>query len=67
MYLLHLMVVQQLCGGLQHNYSTKTIKAGHANEQSYVYGLGQVTAAGTRREKMAINLTGNVNNFTIRH
>jgi hypothetical protein len=31
--ILHLIVVPQLSGGWQHNYSTKTRQAGHANEQ----------------------------------
>jgi hypothetical protein len=31
--ILHLIVVAQLSGGWQHNYSTKTRQAGHANEQ----------------------------------
>ncbi len=31
--LLHLIVAPQLGGGRQHNYSTKTRQAGHANEQ----------------------------------
>jgi len=35
---LHLIVVPQLCRGWQHNYSTKTRQAGHANEQS-MYAL----------------------------
>jgi hypothetical protein len=30
----HLIGVPQLGGGQQHNYSTKTRQAGHANEQS---------------------------------
>jgi len=33
---LHLIVVPQLSSGWQHNYSTKTRQAGHANEQSMV-------------------------------
>jgi hypothetical protein len=42
-FVLHLIVVPQLCSGWQHNYSTKTRQAGRANEQSmyvfsYVYG-----------------------------
>ncbi len=36
--LLQLIVVPQLSGGWQHNYSTKTRQAGHANEQS-LYSL----------------------------
>jgi hypothetical protein len=35
---LHLIVVPQLSGGWQRNYSTKTRQAGHANEQS-MYSL----------------------------
>jgi hypothetical protein len=33
-YLLHQIVVPQLNGGWQQNYSTKTRQADHANEQS---------------------------------
>jgi hypothetical protein len=36
--LLHLIVVPQLSGGWQHKYSTKTLQAGCANEQS-MYSL----------------------------
>jgi len=37
---LDLIVAPQLSSGQQHNYSTKTRQAGHADEQSmYVYGL----------------------------
>jgi hypothetical protein len=41
--LLHPLVAPQLSGGWQHNYSTKTREASHANEQSfyllsYIYG-----------------------------
>ncbi len=32
--LLHQIVVPQVSGGWQHNYSTKTRQAGYANEQS---------------------------------
>ncbi len=35
---LHLIVVPQLGGSRQHNYSTKTRQTGHANEQ-YMYSL----------------------------
>jgi hypothetical protein len=35
---LHLIVAPQLGGSRQHNYSTKTRQAGHANEQS-MYSL----------------------------
>jgi len=34
MNILYLIVVPQLYGGWQHNYSTKTRMAGYANEQS---------------------------------
>jgi len=37
-FVLHLIVVPQLGGGRQHNYSTKTRQAAHANEQS-MYSL----------------------------
>jgi hypothetical protein len=37
-YLLHLIVVPQLSGGWQHNYSTKTRQPGQANDQS-MYSL----------------------------
>ncbi len=33
-FVLHLIVVPQLSSGWQHNYSTKTSQAGHANWQS---------------------------------
>jgi hypothetical protein len=33
-FVLHLIVVQELSSGWQHNYSTKTSEAGRANEQS---------------------------------
>jgi len=33
-FVLHLIVVPQLCSGWQHKYSTKTRQAGQANEQS---------------------------------
>jgi hypothetical protein len=36
--ILHLIVVPKLRGGRQHNYSTKTRQAGHANEQS-IYSI----------------------------
>jgi len=32
---MHLIVAPQLSGGWQHNYSTKTWQADHANEQSF--------------------------------
>jgi hypothetical protein len=35
--ILHLIVVPQLSGGWQHNYSTKTRQAGHTNEQLMYY------------------------------
>ncbi len=35
---MHLIVAPQLSGGYQHNYPTKTVQAGHANEQS-IYSL----------------------------
>jgi hypothetical protein len=37
-FVLHLIVVPQLCSGWRHNYSTKTRQAGWANEQS-MYSL----------------------------
>jgi hypothetical protein len=37
-FVLHLFVVPQLSSGRQHNYSTETRQAGHANEQS-MYSL----------------------------
>ncbi len=37
-FVLHLIMVQQLSSGWQHNYSTKTRQAGQANEQS-MYSL----------------------------
>jgi hypothetical protein len=37
--LLHLIVVQQLNGGWQHNYSTNARQAGCANEQQSIYFL----------------------------
>jgi hypothetical protein len=37
-FVLHLIVAPQLGAGRQHNYSTKTRQAGHANEQS-MYSL----------------------------
>jgi hypothetical protein len=44
--LLHLIVAQQLSGGWQHNYSTKTRQAGHANEQSMYSWLSMVIIKG---------------------
>jgi hypothetical protein len=45
--LLHLIVVPQLRGGWQHNYSNKTRQAGPANEKSMYYlmfmGMGNET------------------------
>ncbi len=37
-FVLHLIVVPQLSSGWQHNFSTETRQAGHANEQS-MYSL----------------------------
>jgi hypothetical protein len=42
--ILHLTVVPKLSGGWQHNYSTKTRQASHANEQSIYYVMSMVFA-----------------------
>jgi hypothetical protein len=39
---LHLIVVQQLSSGWQHNYSAKIRLAGHANEQSMYSRMSMV-------------------------
>jgi hypothetical protein len=42
-FVLHLIVVPQLGGGRQNNYSTKTRQAGRANEQSmHRYGKAKI-------------------------
>ncbi len=52
-FLLHLIVVPQLSGGWQHNYSTKTRQPGRANGQS-MYSL---KSGKTKRESITVSLT----------
>jgi hypothetical protein len=41
-FVLHHIVVQQFSSGWQHNYSTKTRQACHANEQSMYFHMSMM-------------------------
>jgi len=76
---LHLIVAPQLSSGWQHNYSTKTRKAGWANEQSMYSLMSMRQIHGNKPGKQKIHLyyskwtslmcpdIGHVNNGFITH
>jgi len=60
-FVLHLIVAPQLSSGWQHNYSTKTRQAGHANEQS-MYSLMSMSATMMDKLKLTGQNLGRVYN-----
>jgi hypothetical protein len=65
--LLNLIVVPQVSGGLQNNYSGKTRPPGHANEESFYYLMSMALHFSWLMDGLVMLLMFMVDSFVSKH